>query len=67
MEEKKMTLKDVLKMIAGEIEAIQVPVSLADQIARPLCRNVSLLRSVIEQMKDEAPEAGQEGDENVQG
>lgn len=64
--EEKMTLRDVLKMIADEIEAIQVPVSMADQIARPLCKNVCLLRSVIEQMETK-PEAGQEENENVQG
>lgn len=65
MEEKTMKLDEVLKMIVDDIEAIQVPISMADQISRPLCQSVSMLRSVIDQMREKA-KAVQEGDGNVQ-
>jgi len=65
MNEQKMSLKEALKMIAKGIGEIQVPVALADQISRPLCRHVSLLQSVIDQMEDKAPEAEQEGGADV--
>lgn len=64
MEKNEMSMKDVLEMAVREINGIMVPVEYADQIARPLCGAVCLIRSCIEAI-DKKPE--QEGEENVQG
>ena len=66
MNENEVSVKEMLQMTVDTINAIQVPVSLADQIARPLCGAVANILAVIDAIKD-APKENkpEEGDENV--
>lgn len=61
VEEDKMTIRDLLQITVDSIKEIAVPVSLADQIARPLCQAVCNIEAVIAAIKDEP----KEGDADV--
>jgi len=56
-----MSAKDLLQITVDSIKKISVPVSLADQIARPLCQAVCNIEAVIAAIKDEP----KEGDADV--
>lgn len=59
-------VKELLKMTVDLIGGIQVPVSLADQISRPLCRAVANIEAVIEAIRERPEEKEpEEGDGNV--
>ena len=61
MEEKKISIMEMLEMTAKMIEEIQVPVAYADQISRPLCHALYNLKMCIEAAKNpEEPDEGQE-------
>ena len=58
-----MTVQEILEYSINEIENIQVPVSLANQIARPLCGVVANLRLIVDSMQPK--EEVKEGDADV--
>ena len=67
--DKTISVRDLLVQVAGDLEQIEVPVRYGDRIARPLCLAVAQIRMCIDAIRDEpdesqAPEAGQEEDEN---
>lgn len=65
MEEREMTLKEILELTVADLNRIMVPVEYADSISRPLCIAVANLKACIGSLKDETkPE---EVEENVQG
>ena len=53
MEERKMTIKDILEMTVEDLNRIMVPVEYADTISRPLCVAVANLKACIGSMEDE--------------
>jgi hypothetical protein len=61
--EEELTVKDVLEKAVDIIEGISVPVSLGEQITRPLCHAASLIRSCLEAF--EQPEGPAEVKEDV--
>lgn len=58
--EKEMSVKELLQITVDSIKEIAVPVSLADQIARPLCQAVCNIEAVIAAIKDEPKEGDAE-------
>ena len=56
METKDMSAKEALTITKDLINGIQIPVALADQIARPLCQAVANIEAVIAAIKDEPKE-----------
>ena len=58
--EKEMSVKELLLITVDSIKEIAVPVSLADQIARPLCQAVCNIEAVIAAIKDEPKEGDAE-------
>jgi len=62
METKDMSAKEALTITKDLINGIQIPVALADQIARPLCQAVANIDAVIAAIKEEPTEV----DDNVQ-
>ena len=66
MNENEVSAKEMLQMTVDLITGIQVPVSLADQIARPLCGAVANILAVIDVINDAPKEnKSEDGDENV--
>lgn len=59
-----LSVKERLKQAAEEIAQIQVPVGLADQISRPLCKNLCILWDCIDELEKEEP-AEQEAESDV--
>ena len=62
METKDMSAREALTITKDLINGIQVPVALADQIARPLCQAVANIDAVIAAIKEEPTEV----DDDVQ-
>ena len=60
MEQKEMSIKELLQITVDSIKEIPVPVALADKIARPLCQAVCNIEAVIEAIKDEPKEGDAE-------
>ena len=65
MEEGRMTIKELLRMTAGDLEDIAVPIRYADQISRPIYQAVCNIRRCIDAM-EEATEK-QEGEKDGEG
>jgi len=65
METKDMSAREALTITKDLINGIQVPVALADQIARPLCQAVANLRAVIDAIQEAAEDEPKEGDADV--
>lgn len=63
-EEGKMTIKDLLRMTAGDLEDIAVPIRYADLISRPIYQAVCNIRRCIDAMEEaaEKQEEKQDGD-----
>lgn len=63
MEDVKMSVAELLKVTAEEIEAIIVPVKYADTISRPLCQALYNLQICIRAMEaaDKKPEEEEKG------
>ena len=53
MEERNMTIKDILEMTVEDLNRIMVPVEYADTISRPLCIAVANLKACIQSMENE--------------
>ena len=53
---KALTIVDALKMVIDRLEDINVPVRFADEIARPMCEAVSMLKSCVDAMDRQKPE-----------
>ena len=53
MEERKMTIKDILEMTVEDLNRIMVPVEYADTISRPMCIAVANLKACIQSMENE--------------
>ena len=51
MEEKKLTVEEVLDMTVRQMEEIRVPAGMIDQIGIPLARAIGNLHAVLEAMK----------------
>ena len=62
METKDMSAREALTITKDLINGIQVPVALAEQIARPLCQAVANIDAVIAAIKEEPTEV----DDDVQ-
>ena len=62
METKDMSAREALTITKDLINGIQIPVALADQIARPLCQAVANIDAVIAAIKEEPTEV----DDDVQ-
>ena len=60
MEEKTLSVKEVLQITVDLINGIPVPVSLAEQIARPLCQAVQNIEAVLTAIKE--PKEGENKD-----
>ena len=58
-DEDQMTIKKALQLTVDGIKEIQVPVALADQIARPLCQAIANIEAVIDAIPDEQPKEGE--------
>lgn len=65
MEQKEMSVQELLQLTADLINEIQVPVLLADQISRPLCQAVANIRTVIDAIENAPEKKPGESDENV--
>lgn len=64
----KMRISDALRMTAENIEKIRVPVALGDEITRPLCAAVAMIRQCAEALEEKTAEAEeQEEDSDGQG
>ena len=63
MEDVKMSVAELLKVTAEEIEEIIVPVKYADTISRPLCQVLYNLQTCIRAMEaaDKKPEEEEKG------
>lgn len=55
-----ITIKELLAQTIGMIEEINVPIALADEIARPLCGAVANLKFIHDNLEEK------EGDADVQ-
>jgi len=62
METKDMSAREALTITKDLINGIQIPVALAEQIARPLCQAVANIDAVIAAIKEEPTEV----DDDVQ-
>lgn len=67
MEEKKVSIAEMLQMTVDLIEGIQVPVRYADEISRPLCQAIGNLRGVMDAIIRAAEEQEEEKDGESQG
>lgn len=63
MEEKKLTVEEVLEITARLIAEISVPVGLTEQIGVPLTKVIGNLNAVLEALRrGKEPEDGREAD-----
>ena len=60
MEEKKVSIAEMLQMTVDELEGISIPVKYADQISRPIYQAVLKIRICIEAMAAEPAEEQEE-------
>ena len=63
----KMRISDALRMTAENIEKIRVPVALGDEITRPLCAAVAMIRQCAEALEEKTAEPEQEEKTDGQG
>ena len=53
MEERKLTIKEVLEVVVRNLEAISVPVGLNDQITVPIKQSVKNINACIKAIEDQ--------------
>ena len=59
-----ITIKELLAQTISQIEDVNVPIALADEIARPLCgavANLKVIYNALEEPKDEPKEGDADG------
>ena len=67
MEERKLTIKEVLEMVATNLAAISVPAGMHDQIAVPIMQSVGSINACLKAIAEqEAAAANQEPKEEEQ-
>ena len=56
---REITVKELLQETADSLDAIQVPVSMANEIARPIWQAVQSIRKCIDALNEQKPAEGE--------
>lgn len=62
-EQKQVTIGDALRMVIDNLEGINIPISMLQQIGLPVAESINILRDVYRVMQENEKKAREEADD----